>query len=92
MLGDWLRSKTVRVALWTSTLGVGVYDTVLAHHWGRAPLYVGLWILGAAMCATMHSKFTQSVEVASVASYVKGREHNARTEQTAQIIAMGRRN
>lgn len=87
MLGNWLQSKITRITLWTAALTLGFYDVFLAGHWWRA----GLYILGAAMCATMHHKFVQTVGAASVAAYVKGREHNERIEQTAQVISIGRR-
>lgn len=87
MLGIRLQSKTMRVTLWTAALGVGVFDVFIAQHWWRA----GLYILGTAMCATMHHKFTQTVGAAALTAYKLGRDHNERIEHPAKVVSIGRR-
>lgn len=87
MLGEWSKSKTIRVTLWTVAFTVGVADVVVTHKWWHA----GVYILGAAICATMSHRFHSTIGQASVAAYLKGREHQTRTEEPAQVISIGRR-
>jgi hypothetical protein len=87
MLGEWSRSKTVRIALWATAFTVGALDVLLTHKWWHA----GLYVLGAAMCATMRHQFMATVGAASVKAYLKGREHQDTTRDDAQVISIRRR-
>jgi hypothetical protein len=87
MLGEWSRSKTVRIALWATAFTVGALDVLLTYKWWHA----GLYVLGAAMCVSMRHAFEASVGAAAVKWYTKGREHREVVRDDAQVIPLGRR-
>lgn len=76
------QAAAVRKAMWGISFLIGTADVVVGHHWGRG----GLYLLGGAMCLTMHHKFTQTVGAAAVAAYTKGREHHASDQRVAPVV------